>query len=66
MTHDASRAEKRSALTTRHAAVKRELRAMFADVNVSLSAELIADRRRAAREEDDPSAPDDPQRARSG
>jgi hypothetical protein len=60
MTDDASRAEKGGAMTTKRTAAKRALRAMFADVSVSLSTELIADRRRAAREEDDPSRPDGP------
>jgi hypothetical protein len=65
MTDEAGRAEKGGALEANRAAGKRELRAMFADVNVSLSVELIADRRRAAAEEQHPSRPEGPDRRRS-
>jgi hypothetical protein len=55
MKDDAGRSERSAGRVGHRADIKRELRAMFAQVDVSLSAELIADRRRVARREDGPS-----------
>jgi hypothetical protein len=62
MKDDSGRAEKGGGQEVNRVAIKRELRAMFAQVEVSLSAELLADRRRAAGDEADPVRPDVPDR----